>query len=209
VAHGHDIDNFLSIGRSQAPRGISAVCLPLNLFSAGTHGLLTNEHLLDQPDTASAGARGGAAPHRLPTPNYRRSVVGGRDRRRDFDIDVVAEAASIEVEAELEAIDTAVAAGLVAENEQQLVVRLTHSLVSKALYETAGRLRRVRRYRKIGAAAARIWAGHDKRAAQIARHWLLAAELHLDTAAQACTHAAPRPASRYPVGDTAHFGDKP
>ncbi len=157
-------------------------------------GLLTSEHRLDQPDTA-------------PVPVPVREVVLRRIARlpqtaaavlsvaaiagRQFDIDVVAEAASVEVEAALEAIDAAVAAGLVVENEQQLGwFQFTHALVAEALYETTGRLRRVRQHRRIGAAAARVWAGHDKEAAEIARHWLLAAELDPATAAQASTHAA-------------------
>jgi DNA-binding SARP family transcriptional activator len=157
-------------------------------------GLLTSEHRLDQPDTA-------------PVPVPVREVVLRRIARlpqttatvlsvaaiagRDFDIDVVAEAASVDVEAALEAIDAAVAAGLVVENPQRLGwFRFTHALIAEALYETTGRLRRVRRHRRIGQVAAQVWAGHTERAAEIARHWLLAAELDPDTAAQASAHAA-------------------
>jgi len=157
-------------------------------------GLLTSEHRLEQQNTA-------------PVPPAVREVVLRRIARlpevaavvlslaaiagRHFDIEVVAEAASIQIEAALEAIDTAVAAGLVAENEQRLGwFQFTHALVAEALYETTGRLRRVRQHRQIGAAAARAWAGQDKRAAEIARHWLLAVELGPATAAQASTHAA-------------------
>jgi tetratricopeptide (TPR) repeat protein len=157
-------------------------------------GLLTSEQRLDQPDTA-------------PVPVPVREVVLRRIARlpktttavlsvaaiagRHFDIDVVAEAASVEVEAALEAIDTAVAAGLVLEDQQRLGwFGFTHALLADALYETTGRLRRVRRHRRIGAAAARVWAGNDKLAAEIARHWLLAAELDPTTAAHAATHAA-------------------
>jgi hypothetical protein len=83
------------------------------------------------------------------------------------------------------------AAGLVAENEQRLGwFGFTHSLVAEALYAVTTRARRVRRHRQIGAAAVRVWAGHPERAAEIARHWLLAAELDPDTAAQACAYAA-------------------
>jgi DNA-binding SARP family transcriptional activator/tetratricopeptide (TPR) repeat protein len=157
-------------------------------------GLLTSEHRLDQPDT-------------VPVPVPVREVVLRRIARlpkptaavlavaaiagRDFDIDVVAEAAAVEVEEALEAIDAAVAAGLVVEDPQRLGwFGFTHALVAEALYETTGRLRRVRRHRRIGAAAARVWAGHPERAAEIARHWLLAAELDPATATQACTYAA-------------------
>jgi DNA-binding SARP family transcriptional activator len=156
-------------------------------------GLLTSEHRLDQPDTA-------------PVPVPVREVVLRRIARlpqttdrvlsvaaiagRHFDIDVVAHAASIEAEAVLEAIDLAVAAGLVVENPQRLGwFSFTHALVAEALYETTGRLRRTRWHRQIGQAAAQMWAGHPERVTEIARHWLLAAELDPTTAAQACSHA--------------------
>jgi DNA-binding SARP family transcriptional activator len=157
-------------------------------------GLLTSEQCLDQPETA-------------PVPIPVREVVLRRIARlppataavlsvaaiagRHFDIDVVAQAAPLKLDTALEAIDAAVAAGLVIEDQQRLGwFGFTHALVSEALYETIGRLRRVRQHRQIGQAAAQVWAGHTERAAEIARHWLLAAELDPATAAQACAHAA-------------------
>ncbi|MGH3437726.1 MAG: BTAD domain-containing putative transcriptional regulator [Sciscionella sp.] len=155
--------------------------------------LLTSEQRLDQPHTA-------------PVPVPVRDVVLRRIARlpqiaaemlsvaaiagRHFDIDVVAEAASVEIETALEVLDTAVAAGLIVEDQQQLGwFRFTHALTAEALYETTGRLRRARRHRRIGAAAARAWTGNTERAAEIARHWLLAAELD-PTAATATATAA-------------------
>jgi DNA-binding SARP family transcriptional activator len=156
--------------------------------------LLTSEQRLDQPE---------ASPVPVPVREVVLRRVAGLPQAtaavlsvaaiagRDFDIDVVASAASIEVEEALEAIDAAVAAGLVVEDQQRLGwFGFTHSLVAEALYETTGRLRRVRRHRQIGQAAARVWAGHTERATEIARHWLLAAELDPATAAQASAHAA-------------------
>jgi tetratricopeptide (TPR) repeat protein len=157
-------------------------------------GLLASEQLLDQPDTA-------------PVPVPVREVVLRRITRlpeattavllvaaiagRDFDVQVVADAASVEVDAALEAIDAAMAAGLVVEDEQRLSwFRFTHALVAEALYETTGRLRRARQHHRIGQAAAQAWAGQDERAGEIARHWLLAAELDPATAAQAAAYAA-------------------
>jgi DNA-binding SARP family transcriptional activator len=157
-------------------------------------GLLISEHRLDQPEAS-------------PVPVPVREVVLRRIARlppttatvlsvaaiagRDFDVDVVAEAASVEVEEALDAIDAAVAAGLVVEDQQRLGwFGFTHALVAEALYETVGRLRRVRWHRRVGAAAAGVWAGHTERAAEIARHWLLAAELDPATAAQASAYAA-------------------
>jgi DNA-binding SARP family transcriptional activator/tetratricopeptide (TPR) repeat protein len=156
--------------------------------------LLAGEQRLEQPGT-------------VPVPESVREVVLRRITRlpeptaavlsvaavagREFDIQVVAEAAAIEIEPALEAIDTAVAAGLVVEDEQRLGwFRFTHMLVAEALYHKIGRLRRTQQHRRIGQAAARIWAGQDERAGEIARHWLLAAELSRATAAQAVAHTA-------------------
>jgi DNA-binding SARP family transcriptional activator len=156
--------------------------------------LLTSEQRLDQPHTA-------------PVPVPVREVVLRRIARlpqtaaevlsvaaiagRHFDIEVVAEAASVEIEAALEVLDTAVAAGLIVEDQQRLGwFRFTHALAAEALYETTGRLRRARLHRRIGAAAARAWTGNTERAAEITRHWLLAAELDPTAAAHASTHAA-------------------
>jgi DNA-binding SARP family transcriptional activator len=156
--------------------------------------LLTSEQRLAQPNTA-------------PVPAPVREVVLRRIARlpqtaaevlsvaavagRHFDFEVVAAAASVEVEAALEVLDTAVVAGLVVEDQQRLGwFRFTHALTAETLYETTGRLRRARLHRRIGAAAARMWTGSTERAAEIARHWLLAAELDPTAAAHASTHAA-------------------
>jgi predicted ATPase len=89
---------------------------------------------------------------------------------RHFDIDVVAQAASIEMEAALEVIDAAIVAGLIVEDQQRLGwFRFTHALTAEVLCETTGRLRQARLHRRIGAAAARAWTGDN----EIARHWLL------------------------------------
>ena len=110
---------------------------------------------------------------------------------REFDLAVVAEAGSLEVEAALEAIESAVAAGLVVEDEEQLGwFRFSHALVAEALYEATGRWRRTRLHYRIGQITARIWGGRGERAAEIARHWLLAAELGPNIAAQAAAYAA-------------------
>lgn len=156
--------------------------------------LLKTEQRLDQP-------------HTVPVPVPVREVVLRRIDRlpptaaevlsvaavagRHFDIEVVAEAASVEIDAALEALDAAIAAGLIVEDQQRLGwFRFTHVLAAEALYETTGRLRRARLHRRIGAAAAQAWTGNDERAAEIARHWLLAAELDPTAAARASAHAA-------------------
>jgi DNA-binding SARP family transcriptional activator len=156
--------------------------------------LLTSEQRLDQP-------------HTVPVPVPVREVLLRRIARlpqaaaellsvaavagRHFDIAVVAEAAAVEIEAALEVLDTAVAAGLIVEDQQRLGwFRFARALTAEALYETTGRLRRAHLHRRIGAAAARAWTGNTERAAEIARHWLLAAELDPTAAAHACSHAA-------------------
>ncbi len=122
---------------------------------------LTGEQRLDQPRTASA-----------PVPAPVREVVLRRIARlprttaemlsvaavagRHFDIEVVADAASVEIETALEDLDTAVAAGLIVEDQQRLGwFRFTHVMAADVLYESTGRLRRARLHRRIGAAAAR------------------------------------------------------
>ncbi|SHM35974.1 BTAD domain-containing putative transcriptional regulator [Actinacidiphila paucisporea] len=79
---------------------------------------------------------------------------------RHFDIGVVAEAASVDIEAALEALDAAVAAGLVAEDPQRLGwFRFTHGLTAEVLHGATGRLRRAHLHSRIGTAAARTWPG--------------------------------------------------
>lgn len=125
---------------------------------------------------------------------------------RDFDIEVVAEAASAEIETALEVLDTAVEAGLVTEDQERLGwFRFTHALAAETLYQTTGRLRRARLHRQVGTAAVRAWAGNAEMAAEIARHWVLAAELDPSVAAQAAGYAAEaaRIADGRPVPDEA------
>lgn len=84
---------------------------------------------------------------------------------RHFDIDVVAEAASVEIEPALEALDAAVEAGLVAEDQERLGwFRFTHGLTVEVLYQKTGRLRRAYLHERIGSAAARAWTGNIARA---------------------------------------------
>lgn len=121
--------------------------------------LLTTEQRLDQPDTA-------------PVPAPVREVVLRRVARlppaaaellavaavagRHFDIEVVAAAAEVGVEAALAVLDAAVAAGLVVEDPRRLGwFRFTHALTAEALYGTTGQLRRVHLRRRIGAAGRR------------------------------------------------------
>jgi DNA-binding SARP family transcriptional activator len=140
---------------------------------------LTTQQRLDQPHTA---------PVPGPVPGPVRDVLLQRVARlpgavavlltvaavvgRQFDIEVVAEAASLEIEAALESLDAAVAAGLIAEDQQRLGwFRFTHALAAETLCEATGPLRRARLRQRIGAASARIRAGGADPAAQNPRHW--------------------------------------
>jgi DNA-binding SARP family transcriptional activator len=199
---GLDPEETYALARAVAGREISARAAAM--LQARTEGnpfflaelvrLLTGEQRLEDPDAA-------------PVPPQVRDVVLRRVARlpesaaallrivavvgRDFDIEVVAKVCSVEVEVALESIDAAIAAGLVVEDEQRLGwFRFTHALVAEALYEKNGRWRRARQHRRIGQAAARAWAGQDHRVGEIARHWLLAAELDMGTAARASHYAA-------------------
>jgi predicted ATPase len=135
--------------------------------------LLTSEQLLDQPHMAPvpvpvrevALRRVAQLPQTAAEVLSVAAIVG-----RHFDIDVVAEAASVEIETALEVLDAAVAAGLIEEDQQRLGwFRFTHAMTAEALYETTGRLRRARLQRRIGAAVARAWTGSTDKAAEIAR----------------------------------------
>lgn len=139
--------------------------------------LLTSEQRLDQPHTVPVPVpvrevvlrRVGQLPRTAAEVLSVASVAG-----RHFDIDVVSEAASVEIEAALEALDTAVAAGLVVEDQHRLGwFRFTHALTAEVLYETTGRLRRAHLHRRIGTAASRAWTGDIARAVEVTRHWPL------------------------------------
>jgi DNA-binding SARP family transcriptional activator len=143
--------------------------------------LLTSEQRLGEPQTA-------------PVPVPVRDVVLRRVARlpqpagevlsvaaiagRNFDIEVVAEVVSVETDAALEILDTAIEAGLIVEDQQRLGwFRFTHALVAEALYETTGRLRRARLHRRIGVAAGRVWARNTEQATEVSGEWLPAAVL--------------------------------
>jgi hypothetical protein len=151
------------VGRSTA-EGLWARTEGNPFFLRELINLVASEQRLDQPHTA-------------PIPMPVREVVLRRIAQlpqtaaelltvaaiagRHFDIGVVAEAASVEIEAALEVLDAAVAAGLIEEDQQQLGwFCFTHALTAEALYVTTGRLRRARLHRRIDAAAPGAWPGN-------------------------------------------------
>lgn len=77
---------------------------------------------------------------------------------RYFDIEVVADVASVEIDTALAVLDSAIAAGLVDEDERRLGwFRFTDEVVVRALYETTGRMRRGRLRLRVEVAAGRAW----------------------------------------------------
>ena len=69
---------------------------------------------------------------------------------RHFALDAVAEAAAVEIDEALEAVDAIVAAGLIVEDRQRLGwFRFTHPVTAEVLYETIGRLRQAHLQQRI------------------------------------------------------------
>jgi predicted ATPase len=125
--------------------------------------LMTTEQRLAQPHTAPVPEpvrevvlRGIA---RLP-PTAAKVLSVAAVAGRNFNIEVVADAASVQIEAAMEALDIAVATGQIVEDQQRLGwFRFTHALAAEAVYETIGRLRRAHLHGRIGAATARVGTG--------------------------------------------------
>jgi DNA-binding SARP family transcriptional activator len=118
---------------------------------------LTNDHALDDPGAVPVPTsvrevvlrRVAQLPHPVGEALSVAAVVG-----RQFEIDVVAGVLGIEIDAALELLDAAVAAGVVVEDRQRLGwFRFAHALVAEVLCETTGHLRRARLHRRIGAMA--------------------------------------------------------
>jgi predicted ATPase len=128
-------------------------------------------------------------PRSVPVPAPARDVVLGRLAQlpstaaellsvasiagRHFAIDVVAEVASVEIDAALEAVDTIVAAGLIEEDQQRLGwYYFTHALTLEVLHQNMGRLRRSHLQGRIGRADARSWTWNIVKGGESDRHRL-------------------------------------
>ncbi|SER24794.1 BTAD domain-containing putative transcriptional regulator [Actinokineospora terrae] len=73
---------------------------------------------------------------------------------RCFNVEVVAEVVPVGIDAALESLDAAIAAGLVVEDQHRLGwFRFAHAVVAEALHDNHGRLRRARLRRRLGAVA--------------------------------------------------------
>ncbi|MEZ0113084.1 DNA-binding SARP family transcriptional activator [Catenulispora sp. EB89] len=118
---------------------------------------LTTEHALEDPGAVPVPTsvrevvlrRVAQLPHPVGEALSVAAVVG-----RHFEIEVVAGVLGIEIDAALELLDAAVAAGVVVEDRTRLGwFRFAHALVAEVLCETTGHLRRARLHRRIGAMA--------------------------------------------------------
>lgn len=103
---------------------------------------------------------------------------------------VCAPAAGLDIDAVLDFLDAAVAAGLLVETDRAGRYRFAHALTREAIAGSLPRSRRARLHRRLGEVTAELWAHVDDRAAEIARHWLEAAALDAGTARTAAAHAA-------------------
>lgn len=125
-------------------------------------GLLAGEQRPDESDAGPVPAPDREVAlyrvERLPEPAAELLTVAAVAGRY-FDVEVVAEAASIGIDTALAVLDRAIAAGLIDEDGQRLGwFRFTDVLVAEALYATTGRMRRGRLRLRIEAAAGRAWA---------------------------------------------------
>jgi predicted ATPase len=153
--------------------------------------LLAAEHGVDKPDAGPVPEpvrdvvlqRVGRLPRPVSELLYVAAVAG-----REFDVDVVAAAASLDIDAALDAIDVAIAAGLLEEDRQRLGwFSFTSAMVAETLYESTGRLRRARIHRRIAEAAVGAWRGAPERGADIARHRLLGGDFSDEAAPSGAT----------------------
>ena len=113
---------------------------------------------------------------------------------RDVDIDVLIEAAEVDEETVLDALEAGVLAGLLTEPHPG-AVRFAHVLVRDTLYEDAPRLRRGRWHARVGAAVAQL---HPDEFAALAHHFHQAATTATARqAVDAAILAAQQAVSRY------------
>jgi DNA-binding SARP family transcriptional activator len=166
--------------------------------------LLHSEGALQADDTAAAARR--AIPvgvrevlqrrlARLPEQTNAVLLVGAV-AGRDFDLDLVETVAGLEDERALEAVEAAVVAGLVVEDDQAVGrYRFAHGLVRETIYETISRARRVRLHARVAEALSRLGGREDPgRVLELARHaWaavpVTGAEVALPAVLAAADHA--------------------
>lgn len=123
---------------------------------------------------------------RLPEPTQellRTAAVIGRQ----YDAEVLAAATGHEVDAVLDDLDPALAAGIVLEEAVLGRFRFAHALVRDVVYHGQTATRRARRH---AAVAAALRDEGDERLSETARHWLAAGPAHAGVAWRTATRAA-------------------
>ena len=95
----------------------------------------------------------------------------------EFDAHVVADVAGRDLDATVELLDAALAAGLVTEARSLGTYRFAHAIVRDALLSQHSRLRTARLHEQLGEATARRYDHDPAHAGEVARHWLVAAGL--------------------------------
>ena len=118
---------------------------------------------------------------------------------REFDLDLVEALTELDEERALEAIEAAVVAGLVVEDEQAVGrYRFAHALVGETLYGQISRARRARLHARVGQALLDLHGpDHPDHVLELARHWWAAvpvtgAEAALPYVLAAADHAMAR-----------------
>jgi class 3 adenylate cyclase len=128
---------------------------------------------------------------RFALPDSVREVIGGRVVRlgpsagrvlsiaavigRDFELSLVAEAAAMSDDEVLDLLERAAAVALVRESDIPGQYSFAHALIQHTLYEDLGPTRRARAHRQVAEALEDVSAGAPgARAAELARHWMLA-----------------------------------
>ena len=96
------------------------------------------------------------------------SVIG-----RDFDLDVLAESTAIDTSILLDSMDLAITASLVTDLGDGRF-SFTHALVERALYDQLGPSRRGYADLKVAEAIEQLSGSEPGRAAELARHWMMA-----------------------------------
>ncbi|SHK24132.1 Transcriptional regulatory protein, C terminal [Pseudonocardia thermophila] len=116
------------------------------------------------------------------------SVIGRR-----FDLAPLAAASGCDEEGVLDALDPALAAGVIAEEETVDRFRFAHALVRDAVYAELPKARRARRHAAVARALeAGAGPGAPDRRSEIAAHWLAAGPAHAAEAWRAAAAAAER-----------------
>jgi DNA-binding SARP family transcriptional activator/RecA/RadA recombinase len=92
---------------------------------------------------------------------------------RGFDLDLVEAVAGLDEERALEAVEAAVVAGLVVEDEEAVGrYQFAHGLVRETIYEDISRARRVRLHARVGEALLGLHGRDDpEHVLELARHW--------------------------------------